>query len=244
MSAAPVLELCETDETTSRLLPSGVAIRDVADACRRAVVTFMDVAQAGGEPAYLAPWLITEYREAIELSGVLECVAPRGTAERRRVHPGQLASIVHAAAQRAMLVLAAFHATAANGAEPVVPEHLFEDGLVEPIMDDNGDTGYCPRTRPGMRLEERVLALLVAELLTRPNDVLEALAVDGHSVSLGASCPVRSPQSGCIRRGRQTMPWMPEDADGGGARAAWPIHLGAPSLRAPSLRELAGQWQT
>jgi len=77
---------------------------------------------------------------------------------------------------------------------------------VEPVHDAYGNHGFIPIDRGRMRLVDRVLALLVADYLTRPTDFQAN----------------RPPVSGT----HSTKPWMALDGRGDGT-----VEVGEPTMR-------------
>jgi hypothetical protein len=172
-------------------------MEEAADASRRAVRVFLAMEP---DKLSLSAWLVGPYREAT-------CFGPRRF---RQTDPHAPSGQHHTTANNIedlvtmsrTVVIAALEA-AQHGIDALL-ELLPPVVQVEPAHDANGNHGFIPIDLARMRLVDRVLALLVADYLTRPDDFQ----------------PNRSPVSGP----QSTKPWMDLDlrGDGHGLRCGEP----------------------
>jgi hypothetical protein len=172
-------------------LPGRVVVEEAADASRRAVRAFLAM---DPDKVSLSAWLVGPYREAT-------CFGPRRVRRTRPDAPsGQHhttpANIEDLVTMTRTVVITALEA-AQHGVDDLV-ELLPPVVQVEPAHDVYGNRGFIPIDGARMRLVDRVLALLVADYLTRPGDFQ----------------PNRSPISGT----NLTKPWMELDLRGDGTR--------------------------
>jgi signal transduction histidine kinase len=177
--------------TPSVALPKVVVVQEAAEASRRAVGAFL--AMAPDEPS-LSAWLAGPYREATSFG-------PRRTSSQRpdplgsRPAPGtDIPDLITTAKNVVTSALGA----AQRGVDDLL-QYLPPIVHVEPVHDVHGNRGFIPVNEANMRLVERVLALLVVDYLTRPNDYasnrhpfssndsgLRAAAVQGRESVLAA----------------------------------------------------------
>jgi hypothetical protein len=141
-------------------LPPGTVVLDVADAARDAVEEFLAIDPK--DKHALSRWLIGPYRKATHF-------APRrldGGSAANVVSPLSVAEIVaHAQAE----VADAIEAASEPGAERLlarIPDMVD----VIPVHDAFGGRGFAPQDVAHARLATRLLALLLADYLTRPDD--------------------------------------------------------------------------
>jgi hypothetical protein len=142
-------------------LPEGTVVLDVADACRDALEDFLAIDP--NDKHALSRWLIGPYRRAT-------LFAPRslsmGGREAHAVSPISVTEIVDHAQRE---INGAIDAAAEPGAERLlarIPDVID----VIPVHDVHGGRGFAPQDVPHARLATRVLALLLADYLTRPDD--------------------------------------------------------------------------
>jgi hypothetical protein len=173
-------------------LPGSVLVEDAADASRGGVRAFLAM---DPDKVSLSAWLLGPYREAT-------CFGPcRVRRTRSDTASGQHhttpENIEDLVAMTRTVVITALEA-AHHGVDDLV-ELLPPVVQVEPAHDVYGNRGFIPIDGARMRLVDRVLALLVADYLTRP----------GHFQ------PNRLPISGT----NLTKPWMDLDLRGDGTRS-------------------------
>ena len=150
-----------TRRKSSVALPRRVAMQEAADSARRALREF--VAMEPDEPS-LADWLSGPYREAT-------CFVPRRARGQRPQPPPGVTPLT---TTRDLITVARGTVIAALDAAHRGNEDLL--GLlppivhVEPAHDAGGNHGFVPIDGANMRLVDRVLALLLADYLTRPDD--------------------------------------------------------------------------
>jgi hypothetical protein len=154
---------------------------EVADASRRAVHAFLGM---GPDKRSLSAWLVGPYREATSF-GPTRVHLPHFRAP-SHVHHTAPANIEDLVTMAQTVVTAALEA-ARRGVDDLV-ELLPPVVQVRPAHDVYGNHGFIPVDEPRMHLVDRVLAMLVADYLTRPDDYQ----------------PSRPPISGT----HSTNPWM------------------------------------
>jgi len=141
-------------------LAPGTVVLDVADACRDALEEFL--ALDPNDKHALSRWLVGTYRKATSFG-------PRrlevGVAS-HAVSPLSIAEIVKHAQDE---ITAAIDAAAEPGAERLLAR-IPDVVDVIPVHDAYGGRGFAPQDVPHARLATRVLALLLADYLTRPDD--------------------------------------------------------------------------
>jgi hypothetical protein len=156
-------------------LPGHVAMEEVVEASRRAVQAFL--AMDPDKPS-LAAWLLGPYHEATSFlprrNGRLH------SAEAAGAHHTTPANIQDLVSMTQTVIVAALDA-ARRGVDDLV-ELLPPVVQVRPAHDVYGDHGFVPLDQEHLRLVDRVLALVVADYLTRPEDFLRDRPTSGtHS---------------------------------------------------------------
>jgi hypothetical protein len=142
-------------------LPGPVAVHDAADASRRAVHAFLAM---GPDKVALSAWLVGPYREATSFG-------PRRFHRAHLVPTGvhyTTATNIRDLVTMARTVVVAALAAARRGIDDLV-ELLPPVVQVAPAHDMYGNHGFVPVDEARMHLVDRVLALLVADYLTRPD---------------------------------------------------------------------------
>jgi signal transduction histidine kinase len=147
----------------SAALPRLVVVEAAAEASRRAIRTFLAM---DADELSLSGWLAGPYREATSFG-------PRRTPSLRPHDPLGASPIPGTDTPDLVttaknLVLSALGA-AQCGIDDLLG-HLPPIVHIEPVHDAYGNTGFAPVDEANMRLVDRVLALLVVDYLTRPND--------------------------------------------------------------------------
>ncbi len=169
-------------------LPRHVSLAQVADASRDAVRAFLEL---DATKPTLAAWLRGPYREATRF-GPRRMVTPpsEGNTEPR-------GAIV--AAAQAEVTAAVRMALAARATEDLVRK-LPPVVHIVPAHDTSGARGFVPIDAQGGRLADRVIALVLADYLTRPRDFVArpVLAED-----------VRPPHKRAVAQNAPTQPQMP-----------------------------------
>lgn len=148
-------------------LPRLAVVHDAAEASRRAVRTFL--AMEPDEPS-LTDWLAGPYREATSFdprrTPTQRPRDPLGARSTTGSAPGtDIPDLVTKAKDQVIAALGA----AQRGIDDLL-QHLPPIVHVEPSHDAHGNHGFIPIDEANMRLVDRVLALLVVDYLTRPND--------------------------------------------------------------------------
>lgn len=196
------------------MLTGGVLVADVVDVSRAALVAFLALTE-GGDLARsdVAAWMLGPYADALAVGR-----PPQELGRPSLVladADDELASAAARAGAQIRRVLIAF----SHAHDGSIAEKLVARGVVEPIRDEQGATGYAPSDGGGASLTLRALGVVASELLTRPNRLAADLVVDGERVWL-AEQPI---VSGVALRSRRTEPWVPardvRDSDPG-----WPAH--------------------
>ncbi len=196
----------EAGQTRLHALARGVSVYDVTDHCRRAVHAFLAMASRPVTPEAVASWLLDSYRVAL-LAARVEGGPPRhlttamgAVAVGRRVDEADLREVVLDSSRRISSLL---EWCRANG-RPSAADELVARGLVERVTDETGSIGYAPTCRPRMPLRERLLALVLADFLTRPSEFVAALYREADGTARIEAPP---PRSAIVAKKHDTMPW-------------------------------------
>lgn len=145
-------------------LPPGQTVLDVADASRFAFEQFLDLDPH--DKVALTRWLLGPYHRAVADLPKRTCTIGHG-----EIDVLELSMIVENAQ---VLLEQALDAAAKPGAEPLL-SMLPPTGIdVTPVLDVNGAHGFAPMDVTHTKLAARVLSLLVADYLTRPEDYFGA----------------------------------------------------------------------
>ena len=146
-------------------LPVGLTVMDVADASHDAVQRFLWMQPSKLE---LATWLRASYRRAT--SFVPHSLRSLATRE-QPLADSEISDVIHHAQCAARQAIAATLAPGAEGLARTLPPVL---KLAE-IADHHGGLGFAAVDVPCC-LADRVLALIVAEYLTRPEEFVDGAA--------------------------------------------------------------------
>jgi hypothetical protein len=138
-------------------LPRGVAILDVADACRRAAIDFMTDTPTSQRA--LAAWQDGMYQSLVTI------VEP----DLRRA-PLRTDAVLELPAFTRAYVLGVMRGLAYPPIDVSFTVAAMHDGWIERCCDGFGQTGWVPLDRPNMRLSERVLSLIAVDYLVRPEE--------------------------------------------------------------------------
>ncbi len=170
-------------------LPRLVVVQEAAEASRRAVRTFLALVQ---DDLSLSDWLAGPYREATSFGPRRAPSQRPGDPPRGQPTLGTDIPTPALIATAKTLILSALGA-AQRGIDDLLL-HLPPIVHVEPAHDAYGNLGFIPVDEMNMRLVDRVLALLVVDYLTRPNDY----SPNGHPFSGGESFSQEAPVQGRV----------------------------------------------
>ena len=141
-------------------LPQGKTVLDVADAARDALEDFL--ALDPNDKLALSQWLIGPYRRAV------------GFAPKRFHTPSSHTHVEQLALSTVVSNAQAVLDQAIDGASEPGAERLLqlipESVDVVPVHDAFGGRGYAPQDLAHAKLSTRLLTLLLADYLTRPDD--------------------------------------------------------------------------
>ena len=140
-------------------LPRGKTVLDVADASRAAIDEFL--ALDPNDKAALSQWLIGPYRRAVAFAPK-RLFSPTGGGSVTQL---VLSSVVSEAQD---LLKRAIQGASAPGAEQLL-ELVPRVVDVIPVHDAHGGHGFAPQDIAHAKLGARVLVLLLADYLTRPD---------------------------------------------------------------------------
>ena len=184
------------------VLPPGLVIAQVADACRYGALAYLNGVLAEWGKRELGAWLCGTYAGLTRHS--IAWPAPPEVTGLARVLPTYAVNRVMREAHDEVLDRLR---TLRNpeGAAMFVFDSL--GGLVERCEDAHGDAGWLPIASARMRLADRVLSLVAADHLTRPEDYETGLSVCAtcRVVSFDAAararglCRVHSASGICFR---------------------------------------------
>jgi len=150
-------------KSPSVALEGRVVVGEAADASRRAVRAFLTMEP---DKLSLSAWLVGPYREATRFG---PCRIRRTDSDAPLGEPHTTATNIEALVTMSKTVVIAALEAAQRGIDDLV-ELLPPVVQVERAHDVYGNRGFIPIDGPRMRLVDRVLALLVADYLTRPDD--------------------------------------------------------------------------
>lgn len=149
------------------LLP-GIRVRDVADACRSAALTFAAHGPRDWSRRELADWLVGPYAQAVAPTRSLRVSGTRRAVVHRPVDEASVQELLTAARTEVIEVVRAAWSWKHDAASV---RASVEEGLVVGVVDAAGaELGYAPVDSARMRLADRVRSLFVADYLTRPTD--------------------------------------------------------------------------
>jgi len=169
-------------------LRANVTVTEVADASRAAVERFFLLAPTKAE---LACWLRGPYRRATSfVPHSLRSLTP----PEQPLAPRDVADVIHHAQCAARQAMAAALSPGAEGLARSLPEVL---KLAE-VVDGDGLVGYAAVDVPCC-LADRVLALIVAEYLTRPEEFVENAEMLFPSRADGSGVFERTTRGGLVR---------------------------------------------
>jgi len=141
-------------------LPPTATVRDVADAARRALDAFL--ALDPEDTRALHHWFAGPYHAAVTFTRA------HGGMRTQRASQSPIPELVTNAQATVAQAIAAASKPGAEGLVALLPTVVDVVG----VRDTFGAHGYAPTQAPNARLASRVLSLLVADYLTRPDDYL------------------------------------------------------------------------
>ena len=150
-------------------LARSVTVTDVADAARSALTEFMGMAP---DKRALSEWLIGSYARATGFVPRRPHSLPPPGSRPPPSHSEAIEDLVVATKTEAQSIIQAALEGGAEGLVRRLPTMV-------PIMrveDAFGDHGFAALDGPRLRLSDRVLSLIVADFLTRPDDFARAMA--------------------------------------------------------------------
>jgi hypothetical protein len=163
---------------STQLLPEGVLVVDVADGCRTAVLSFLDGVSAGWGKAELAHWLAGPYRSLTSLArhaGMMDgSPRSRSVTDEASLDVHRLSALVLSVR---WTLLAAFEGAISPDNNVSFANAALYAGHVTRCLDGEGRAGWAPFNAPTMRLADRVLSLVAADYLVRPEDYETNLSV-------------------------------------------------------------------
>jgi hypothetical protein len=160
-------------ESRCRVLPPGWRVRDQADACRSAALAFAWCAGASWGKRELARWLVGPYATAVEAtretaaSETSRHRAANGLATHRSLSDEAVRELLTRSHAH---VLAMLRSCTSWKTDDALARLMVDGGVVVGIIDEQSSIGYGPVASENMPLVDRVTALFVADLLTRPGD--------------------------------------------------------------------------
>ena len=147
-----------------RRLSTGTSVEDVANACRAAVLAFLDESRSGfWSPNDYTRWRIGPYERALIASHI---DAPVSTMPPPPMPSQQFLREVRKARARTLEIIRLCTRHPSNR----FAETMQSVGAVDHIHDAYGGVGWAPAARPGLTLTEQLGTLVIADCLTRPRD--------------------------------------------------------------------------
>jgi hypothetical protein len=192
-------------ESRFRTLPEGTSVYEVADRSRASGLELLrGIRTRRWSRIELGAWLLRSYGRAV-LSIDETVVELRARPQLRLdVRDEEVARLLDETSAR---VIHRLKDCARTWAISGFARDMVEGGYVVGVSDSYGGIGYAPIDDGSMRFADRVIALFVADYLTRPRDY-ESLAIcescEDVSFSFAESHDVgcsRTPHSGVIARG-------------------------------------------
>ena len=154
-------------------LPASVTVTDVADAARLALTQFLVM---DAEKRALSAWLVGPYGRATAFAPHRSHSVrpPASVRARSSFPPPELAieELVEHAKSEARATLTA----AVQGGPEALVQRMPSVVQVIRVDDAFGGHGFAPIDAPKLKLSDRLLSLLVADFLTRPDDFAREMA--------------------------------------------------------------------
>lgn len=157
-------------------LARSVSVIDVADVSRRAVTQFLAMP---ADKRALSEWLVGIYAQATSFAPRRPHTRPSGAPPSSRPGapgsvspPERIEDLVATVKSEAHATIAA----ALEGGPDALVRRLPTVVHILRVEDAFGGRGFAPVDAPRIKLNDRVLSLLVADFLTRPDDFARAMA--------------------------------------------------------------------
>ena len=157
-------------------LPRGTTVLQVADATRAALDEFLELYP--NDKFALSNWLIGSYRKATSYGP--RRALPSLQPDRPSSAPPVSMVISHAQA----ITRAALQAAAKPGADGLLSLMPAVVDVI-PVHDMYGGHGFAPIDQPNAKLDARVLSLLLADYLTRPDEYVDVVDRPARRYSTG-----------------------------------------------------------
>jgi hypothetical protein len=174
-------QLLMTHASSTRSLPAGVHVADIAESCRYGALAYLNgVLAAWGKPE-LAAWLGGPYRnvtrfarEALDVESTAPSLAAGPSPVARKLAPHAIERVMR---ESHVEVTGTLRTLAEPDGGVSFAFHALGGVLVSRCRDDRGDFGWIPVAPMRMRLADRVLSLIAVDYLARPESYEEALAI-------------------------------------------------------------------
>ncbi len=161
-------------------LPRGTSVLEVADAARAALDEFLEIDP--NDKFALSEWLIGAYRNATShgprrLHPTLPPMRPADPRSERTMHvpattPVESVPLSMVVSHAQVIVRAALEAASRPGADGLLPLMPAVVDVI-PVHDSFGGHGFAACDVAHAKLDARVLSLLLADYLTRPDEYVE-----------------------------------------------------------------------
>jgi len=217
-SALPPAPVYVSNIDTVLTLPEQTGSMAIANACRATAFAFLNEALHWGK-AELAMWLMGPYGQLTQyvspMSRRRNGEAPRPAPMMREIDARMVDRVIRTAHEEVMVALGRL-GDAEGGASFAFT--MLSAGFVARCEDQGQVSGWVP-TSDARRLADRVLSLLAADYLTRPNDYENELSVCHVCKTVEVDAVARD-RGICHRHGsgmfvptrRHTLPYFPEGA--------------------------------
>lgn len=149
-------------------LERSVTVTDVADAARSALADFMGMPP---EKRDLSEWLVGSYARATRFVPRRPHSLPPPGSRPPPSQSEQIEDLVVAAKRDGQSIITA----AVDGGAEALVQRLPSVVPIMRVEDAFGGHGFAPLDGPRLRLADRVLSLIVADFLTRPDDFARAM---------------------------------------------------------------------
>jgi hypothetical protein len=191
-------------EDRFRVLPNGVAARDIVEAARGAGLAFVVGSAFGWGAAQLRSWLVLDYEPAVVWTRVADGRAPHDPIA--GLDEVDVATLVDSARDRMMRMLLTARV---NWKPATFARDMIDARLAVAVYDRDGEEAYAPAVHADMRLIDRVMSLFVSDYLSRPADYDRIVSCDAcGEVAIGTAprhlcwCAEPPAQSGIVERSR------------------------------------------
>jgi len=167
------------------LLPVGINVVDVAQAARRAVVAFLELDSRNVDAPELTKWLKGPYASALAIAS-RSTLPPPSSVPRPKTeeHDAQVEVLTNVRANVSAAKTAIEKVLVAFLRKPdlSIAYDMVKHNVVQLVTDDEGRLGYAPLAPKVPHLPVRVLSLVLADMLTRPDDLRQNLSIDGGAI--------------------------------------------------------------